>query len=460
MRTRFLSVIVGFLLVSMAITSCLDSDNEVTEYSSDATIHAFSLDTIHGVDYKFEIDQLNNLIYNPDSLPVDADTLIDSIQVDQLSVMWGVMSGDTAFNVDVYHNLLSAMNAGSGNGVKLTAYAPDGVTTRDYTLQIRVHRQVPDSLTWVHMDTVADVFSQAVNAGEQKAVLLNDELLLYTSPSELYRTSAAPSYSLSGGQYGWRRSDVAGLPAQVDITSLIVFADNLYMLAEGDVYVSQDAVNWQKSESLSGGVQVLVACLPSNEVSDLEASLVAIRLNAAGGKEFCKTTDGLSWTTGSEVPEGFPTSHLYYVDYTTGGGAAQVLVMGMPRNGEERTIPWFSNDGLSWASLDTDAEGVSCPGMDNPVLIYYNEHFYAFGGSMNAIYESKAGIAWQQVEENFLLPSAFAGKDSYTVVVDHTPKDAFTAVDKRDFIWVIFGGNGIPNEVWRGRLNKLGFERE
>ena len=25
--------------------------------------------------------------------------------------------------------------------------------------------------------------------------------------------------------------------------------------------------------------------------------------------------------------------------------------------------------------------------------------------------------------------------------------------DKRDFIWVIFGGNGTKNEVWRGRLN-------
>ena len=41
----------------------MDSE-ETTAYSSDATIHAFSLDTIHGVDYKFEIDQLNNLIYN------------------------------------------------------------------------------------------------------------------------------------------------------------------------------------------------------------------------------------------------------------------------------------------------------------------------------------------------------------------------------------------------------------
>ena len=79
---------------------------------------------------------------------------------------------------------------------------------------------------------------------------------------------------------------------------------------------------------------------------------------------------------------------------------------------------------------------------------------------MDAIYESVAGIAWRETEEKFLLPSAFAGRTSYTIVVDPPPADAVSAADKRDFIWVIFGGNGQPNEVWRGRLNRLGFERE
>ena len=69
-------------------------------------------------------------------------------------------------------------------------------------------------------------------------------------------------------------------------------------------------------------------------------------------------------------------------------------------------------------------------------------------------------IGWQGVERKFLLPPDFAGKQAYTVAIDATPEGAATAADKRNFIWVIFGGNGTPNEVWRGRLNKLGFERE
>ena len=55
MRIKFLSVIVRFFLVSFAETSSLDT--EEIEYSPDATIHAFALDTVHGVYYKFTIDQ-------------------------------------------------------------------------------------------------------------------------------------------------------------------------------------------------------------------------------------------------------------------------------------------------------------------------------------------------------------------------------------------------------------------
>lgn len=75
MRTKFLSIIACFLLMSMAISSCLSSDDDY-EFSSDATVHAFGLDTIHGKHYKFTIDQLNREIYNMDSLPVGSDTIM------------------------------------------------------------------------------------------------------------------------------------------------------------------------------------------------------------------------------------------------------------------------------------------------------------------------------------------------------------------------------------------------
>ena len=55
MRIKFLSVIMSFLLMSIAISSCLNSDDNY-EYSSDATIRAFGLDTIKkGIYYKLRL---------------------------------------------------------------------------------------------------------------------------------------------------------------------------------------------------------------------------------------------------------------------------------------------------------------------------------------------------------------------------------------------------------------------
>ena len=91
MRIKFLSFIASFFMVSFVITSCLDDDNNI-EYSPDATIHAFELDTTGLGKYKFTIDQLKSEIYNEDSLPVHADTIIDKILITKLTTASGVVT--------------------------------------------------------------------------------------------------------------------------------------------------------------------------------------------------------------------------------------------------------------------------------------------------------------------------------------------------------------------------------
>ena len=120
MRIKFRSVIVSFLIVSFALSSCLDSDDNY-EFSSDATIHAFGIDTIHGKHYKFTIDQLNRLIYNRDSLPVGSDTIIDRILIDTMTVTGWITSGsptDTVFVMSDSVDLRPAMNNDAGIAIE------------------------------------------------------------------------------------------------------------------------------------------------------------------------------------------------------------------------------------------------------------------------------------------------------------------------------------------------------
>ena len=96
-------------MVSFVITSCLDDDNNI-EYSPDATIHAFALDTAGLGSYKFTIDQLSREIYNEDSLPVHADTIIDKILIKTLTTASGVVTmkdksgNDSVINSHILHN--------------------------------------------------------------------------------------------------------------------------------------------------------------------------------------------------------------------------------------------------------------------------------------------------------------------------------------------------------------------
>ncbi|MCD8166333.1 MAG: DUF6242 domain-containing protein [Bacteroides sp.] len=70
MRIKFLSFIGCCLTLTALVSSCMGSGVDY-EYSSDATIRSFGIDTVRGVTYPFTIDRIDGLIYNADSLPFE-----------------------------------------------------------------------------------------------------------------------------------------------------------------------------------------------------------------------------------------------------------------------------------------------------------------------------------------------------------------------------------------------------
>ena len=149
MRIKFLSFIASFFMVSFVITSCLDDDNNI-EYSPDATIHAFSLDTIgYGITYKFTIDQQKGEIYNEDSLPVHADTIIDKILIKTLTTVSGVITMKNKADEDSIININDSIDL--RNPIKIKVWSTEALAgispdqTKEYTIEVRVHKHDPDS---------------------------------------------------------------------------------------------------------------------------------------------------------------------------------------------------------------------------------------------------------------------------------------------------------------------------
>lgn len=447
MRTKFLSILATFFVFSAVISSCLDSD-EVSAYSTDTSIYAFGLDEVLGRHYQFTIDQMKREIYNRDSMPVGSDTILDRILIDTLSVGGWVTGGlkDTLVSTTDSVDLISAISKyydtdgvlHTSNGVKLKVHAADDLTTREYTLKINVHTQHPDSLVWKDMADEGEVFTTETNPGKQRAIILGEDLWVYTSHTQAYKTSTELN------QYAWSSINLTGLPADAILTSVINFNGKLYMTTDSkQVFGSEDGSTWSQATELGSNVTALIAVVDSKLSAIVEID---------GKQYFNTTTDGQTWdnalaTDLNEVEDGFPTANIYAASNITDNGLSKVVVMGMPyADGAQALVPWFTLDGKQWADLGTTSDKFF-PALDQAAIMYYGGQYCAFGGNLKAMYTSVNAIAWFEVEERFLLDEHFLDKGSFSM-----------AIDNDHFIWMVFGGNDTPNEVWRGRLNRLGFE--
>lgn len=436
MRIKLLSAIVSFLLISFSMSSCL-GDNGTIEYSSNALIQSFALDTVKGKNYLFTIDQLRGRIYNQDSMPVGSDTIIDKILITTLSVS-GVVTvrnyddtADTLLNISDSINLAGTME----KPLVMKVWAPDGINQKEYSLEVRVHQQQPDSLDW-GTAPIASNYAPGVT-GKQKSIIYNNQIYLYANGQPVYITSVSDGKS-------WRNATVAGLPS-TDLTSLVLFMGNLYATVEGSTkaYVSTDGINWTDAGL---GDEMVVFISPINDILTAIRTVEETGANGTATKERFCNTDGSTWTVGDTVPETFPQNNISAVRYTTSIGVENLLVVGNTVHAFENdttTVPWGYMEGQEWVALNTETR-LACPKFEDPSIIYYGGDFYIFGNSFTNFYKSVAGIIWNEVEENFLFPETIRDQESdYSMVVDDENR-----------IWIM---RDTPNEVWRGKLNRLGF---
>ena len=496
MRIKFLSIIASFFMVSFLITSCLDDDNDI-DYSPDATIHAFGLDTIgYGVYYKFTIDQITGLIYNEDSLPVNADTIIDRILIDTLTTASGVVTisnkegkDSTIINISDSIDLTPYINpATTDKYLKLTVWAPDMQNKKVYSLGIRVHKHDPDSLLWQYKKSI-----QIPKNAEQKSVLLNSQINTYVVENGILRvymistTDGSSSSAVVNGN-GFNNQ----LPH-----SILAYNNVLYATSSnknGKVYQSTNGVNWAESTTLfNGEVDMLLASL-KNKITYIQK---------IAGKKYFSSTAEIPTRAGAEielqeVPDDFPTKNISFTTYWTSTNLPAVMLVGGYEAGKQptvafsetqTTVPWVYM-GNEWIPFPPNNVATSCPAFDNPTVVYYNNLLYIYGNGFKSFYTSTpaGGIAWYKANKKFSFPyytkwgeassyspegtPEFRGRDKYSTVLD--PKTAY--------IWVIFSGGTstfkesieLPDEtratseidrtytygseVWRGRLNQLWFD--
>lgn len=472
---KILSVIASFLTLSLAVTSCLNSDNDY-ELSSDDTITGFELDAIYGVNYKFTIDQLAGQtiegysigkIYNVDSVPFSADTIINKILIKNLYTNGYVTAGKTA-EKDTFFNYTDSLDFSKTMYEPLTirVRSADGQHIKQYEISVRIHETDPDSLVWGGKEQKA--YTGTFSSG---AVLANQETKTVSLGEKLFtfvlNGTAVDMYEKGAEEALWTK--YTSISTSIDISSIINYNDRLFAVtSDNKVLQSLNGHTWSQVSSVdTGGNPIKATTLLTtftndgqNEVkTDISISgITQAVVNAETVYYFSTATvdnsGNLTWTVGKERPDDFPTNRISATkSHRTSTGMQRAVLAGKPKTANAPTIPWFSLDGLNWVPMAT-TDLYAIPYMERPSIIYYGKTYYAFGGDFSTMYTSVNGQVWTEVEKKFLFPS---DKDSLQPIFKGRTGYSMT-VDKDNYIWIVWGKNtNYTDQVWRGKLNRLGF---
>lgn len=461
------------------VASCLSEDNDYDiTYYSDTAITSFSLGelnrylvtkatsqfnedgtpqdstyvvTVDGSEYKFYIDQIGRKIYNPDSLPVGTDAAHVICNV-------GSKNGGVVVIKDIESDTLrfysNTDSVDFSSPREFMVYSTDTRTRRSYTVNVNVHKEDPDSFRWNAVGT-CDGFTMMKG---MKAVEFNGKIMVYGSDgnsTSVYTTDAGNGASWEAGTMNIR------LDAEA-YNSISVHGNVIFTISDGILFVSDDGLTWWDSYMLNN---VTDAPLLKQLIGIGRVKLYAID---AGGDILSSDNHGVSWNTdiygGSK--DMLPSEYISLagLPVATNPDAERIIIAGirdvedcpedsvaMVWNKIEEFLP--NSEQHMWIPCDED-NNLRLPRLAGLKMTVYGKKLIAVGGhglgrstaqAFSQMYVSEDnGLTWHEGGE-YVLPGNFTNGES----------DVFAmTVDSDNCLWIICGGTG---QVWRGRLNRLGW---
>ncbi len=461
MKIRILpSLVAGIMTATFFLSSCLGNDYEEIEYPSTSSITSFSIGTLHQTfyvkssegedsvytdtisyaDVPFTIDQINRKIYNKDSLPKDVDItrVVASISADYAAVYYVKNNKDTiwttadsldfskpvTFKVMTFNPTLNQFDFGAS-----------------YEVSVNVHKLNPDSLVWKHFENKK--FANNIVYTKQKAVYTNESLYVFGETAD--GSVKANKTSVERGNISsWNEIT---LPAGTNIYSATAFNNNVYFVANGELYFLENQIT---KVGNSTGL--------TNLITVSNGKLLAYK----GNENKVVTID----SEGNELTES------NFVNGNDLNGRMSAISMPSSHNKDLwRTIVMTNNIGTSEADstatvfsyISNDTEWVkyqpnnptTCPNQGNISMITYDGKIYAFGEDFDYFYTSNDnGLNWNQETGYMVFPSenkngidkltTYRGNGSYSVVVEENG-------NKGSFIWFIWEDGSAT----RALLNRL-----
>ncbi len=436
------------IMISVLSFSCLDGDESETITPIDAQITGFSMkhDSVPALsNVVFSIDQFNGLIYNHDSMSYGTkieEKVVVTIQTSAYAILneTNIANGDSAW-------ISNGDSIDVSKPVKLKVYSYSGVIKR-YQVSLNIHRIDPDSIQYKQIASNQNF----LNADSTKSIYLGEKYYTYTSQGGTLR--------LFGSADGitWKEETLSGLPPTADVPGLRNTSGGVFACsADGKLYRSADALNWQLIPTNSP-VKAITGWIQASITAQKTGLSVVVEKEESLSSAFLPVTMTLvappdlgALIYGNKIPEGFPVSGFSSVNYNKMSLDRITVIGGKTSSGSTTNSVWSTSDGLYWARLSDETQGLF-PVMEGINAFNYDNKIYLLNGKLSdgslnkQTYWSKdGGVTWQLAEEKTYFPENYPGRYNASVVVN-----------KDNFIYIIGGRRqGVLTDIWQGILNKL-----
>lgn len=461
-----------FRLTSMAFAllllcaSCLKGNDSETVSYNDKAIASFALTTLNcyhhttsstgadsvymtkitGSNYKFNIDQMQHIIYNTDSLMKGTDVTHVACNISTLN--YGALVLEAIGNDSLYYlaNTTPTDSIDFSQPRMMRVYSNNGDGYVTYTVKLNVHQEEGSEFRWTRM----------AEGDATLAALTDCHVLALGSSIFVAGTDGTSTMFCAPDESGetWKvLTPTTGTTFDAEAyNNVTVYDDFLYVLNGGQLQRSTDGAAWE---------QVSTPEL-KRLIGGSTAELYGI---GTDGRLMVSTDDGKTWDAEELDADDqlLPTESiaLTYRPYSTNKLVDDVL-MGGCRSAEDypsdkgvqlwRKTVDFSNTSvpMPWSYVEVAENNVGSylPRIKGLSLFVYDGKFVAAGiadDGRAVYYESPdGGLTWK---EKKLL--------SMRNIEEATPLSVTS--DAKNFIWVVQAKSGM---VWRGRLNRLGWEVE
>jgi hypothetical protein len=303
-------------------------------------------------------------------------------------------------------------------------------------------------MTWVlHSEQLA-----GKNIREQRVFASDDSYWMFVRNTAGYELHT----SLKTDPKSWQATALSGLSdKELLLSQMTKYAGTFYVPAtDGSLYYSLDGILWE-AQADAPNIKVLPGVLDAGAQVGHPSVLTAV-IEEGDAWFFSRMGENRQWETGTAVPEAFPVTGFGHVSYELMYYPHLTVVAGKDRNSRLSNTSWDTMDGLTWVRL-TDEKLSYYEEREGVMVTQYDNKLFLIGGidasdrALKDIYRSEdKGITWNLADTLIVLPEIYRARGYASILVD-----------EEQFL-LLFGGkerNGanMLEELWRGRINRLGF---